>query len=226
MHVGKVRHDIVEVAAHFESEREYGKEIVRLEGADDRETRRHAGFAGTYVEGNPVDLRAHRADEHVSRFLFRGKRNGAGAGDFGDSLGNYRVVGIVQAPSARIGEKDLLGGVFLEGGKVRDVVFRNAQYDTDVRARDVEKGTHFARMVDAVFEHEGATLFVDDPWSVRDRYGTVVAADGPPLETFARQVMRAGATEAELAQALATAIQVNAGAAYVYSMRALEAYGD
>ncbi len=35
---------------------------------------------------------------------------------------------------------------------------------------------------------------------------------------------KAGATEAELAQTLATAISLNAGAAYVYSLRALEAF--
>lgn len=46
------------------------------------------------------------------------------------------------------------------------------------------------------------------------------------IGTHTEAARKAGATEAELAQALATAIQVNAGAAYVYSMRALEAYGD
>ncbi len=35
---------------------------------------------------------------------------------------------------------------------------------------------------------------------------------------------KAGATEAELAQTLATAISLNAGAAYVYSLKALEAF--
>lgn len=35
---------------------------------------------------------------------------------------------------------------------------------------------------------------------------------------------KAGATEAELAQTLATAISLNAGAAYVYSLRAFEAF--
>lgn len=36
--------------------------------------------------------------------------------------------------------------------------------------------------------------------------------------------LKAGASEAEIAQTLATAISLNAGAAYVYSLRALEAY--
>ncbi len=35
--------------------------------------------------------------------------------------------------------------------------------------------------------------------------------------------LKAGASEAEIAQTLATAISLNAGAAYVYSLRALEA---
>ncbi|MDR2961311.1 MAG: carboxymuconolactone decarboxylase family protein [Stenotrophomonas sp.] len=46
------------------------------------------------------------------------------------------------------------------------------------------------------------------------------------IGTHTEAARKAGATEEELAQALATAIQVNAGAAYVYSMRALEAYGE
>lgn len=36
--------------------------------------------------------------------------------------------------------------------------------------------------------------------------------------------LKAGASEAEIAQTLATAISLNAGAAYVYLLRALEAY--
>ncbi len=37
-----------------------------------------------------------------------------------------------------------------------------------------------------VFEQEGRTLFRDDPWDVRDRYGDVVAQDGAALEQFVR----------------------------------------
>ena len=44
------------------------------------------------------------------------------------------------------------------------------------------------------------------------------------IGTHTEAARQAGATEAELAQALATAIQVNAGAAYVYSLRAFEAF--
>jgi AhpD family alkylhydroperoxidase len=38
--------------------------------------------------------------------------------------------------------------------------------------------------------------------------------------------VKAGASEAELSDALGTAIALNAGAAYVYSLRAMEAYGQ
>lgn len=37
---------------------------------------------------------------------------------------------------------------------------------------------------------------------------------------------KAGVTEAELSEALGTAIALNAGAAYVYSVRAMEAFGQ
>lgn len=40
----------------------------------------------------------------------------------------------------------------------------------------------------------------------------------------AEAARRAGASQAEVAQALATAIALNSGAAYVYSLRALEAF--
>ncbi|WP_152221638.1 carboxymuconolactone decarboxylase family protein [Pseudomonas sp. SCB32] len=74
----------------------------------------------------------------------------------------------------------------------------------------------------------------------------VAAADGDALDAKTRELIsmavaittrcdgcigvhaeaarRAGATEAEVAQALATAIAMNAGAAYVYSLRAMEAF--
>jgi AhpD family alkylhydroperoxidase len=38
--------------------------------------------------------------------------------------------------------------------------------------------------------------------------------------------IRAGATRQEVAAALATAVSLNAGAAYIYSMHALEAYDE
>jgi AhpD family alkylhydroperoxidase len=44
------------------------------------------------------------------------------------------------------------------------------------------------------------------------------------IGSHAEAARNAGATEEELAQALAVAVQVNAGASYVYSMRALEAF--
>lgn len=46
------------------------------------------------------------------------------------------------------------------------------------------------------------------------------------IAAHASAAKKAGATEAEVAAALGTAISLNAGAAYVYSARALEAYGE
>jgi len=46
------------------------------------------------------------------------------------------------------------------------------------------------------------------------------------LSAHAYAAKKAGATQAEVAAALGTAIALNAGAAYVYSARALEAYGE
>ncbi|KAF1052530.1 MAG: hypothetical protein GAK43_01866 [Stenotrophomonas maltophilia] len=44
------------------------------------------------------------------------------------------------------------------------------------------------------------------------------------IGVHAEAARKAGASEAEVAQTLATAISLNAGAAYVYSLRALEAF--
>ncbi|HGM4753510.1 TPA: carboxymuconolactone decarboxylase family protein [Pseudomonas aeruginosa] len=52
----------------------------------------------------------------------------------------------------------------------------------------------------------------------------MLAAYGALEEASAEAALKAGASEAEIAQTLATAISLNAGAAYVYSLRALEAY--
>lgn len=41
-----------------------------------------------------------------------------------------------------------------------------------------------------VFEREGLTLFRDDPWDVRERYGDVVAQDGDVLEQFVKSALR------------------------------------
>ena len=46
------------------------------------------------------------------------------------------------------------------------------------------------------------------------------------ISSHAAAARKAGATEAELAEALGTAIALNAGAAYVYSTRALEAFNQ
>ncbi|AZI14652.1 carboxymuconolactone decarboxylase family protein [Avibacterium paragallinarum] len=44
------------------------------------------------------------------------------------------------------------------------------------------------------------------------------------IAVHADEAVKAGATEEEVAAALATAIALNAGAAYTYSLRALEAF--
>ena len=41
-----------------------------------------------------------------------------------------------------------------------------------------------------IFEREGQKLFNEDPWSVRDKCGAVVAMDGAPLHEFVRTVVR------------------------------------
>lgn len=46
------------------------------------------------------------------------------------------------------------------------------------------------------------------------------------IGSHAAAAVKAGASEAEVAEALATAIALNAGAAYVYTLRALEAFGQ
>jgi AhpD family alkylhydroperoxidase len=46
------------------------------------------------------------------------------------------------------------------------------------------------------------------------------------IASHANAARQAGVTEAELADALGTAIALNAGAAYVYSIRAMEALGQ
>ncbi len=52
-----------------------------------------------------------------------------------------------------------------------------------------------------VFAHEGASLFVRDPWDVRDAYGDVVGQEGDALERFARSVVREGASDADVQRA-------------------------
>ncbi len=46
------------------------------------------------------------------------------------------------------------------------------------------------------------------------------------ISSHAAAAARAGATEAEMSDALGVAIALNAGAAYVYSLRAMEAFSE
>lgn len=54
---------------------------------------------------------------------------------------------------------------------------------------------------DAVFEREGAALFSDNPWSVRDAYGAVVAADGEALQQFVQRMTRTDLDDAGVQRA-------------------------
>lgn len=46
------------------------------------------------------------------------------------------------------------------------------------------------------------------------------------ISSHSAAAAKAGATEAEMSDALGVAIAMNAGAAYVYSLRAMEAFGE
>jgi AhpD family alkylhydroperoxidase len=46
------------------------------------------------------------------------------------------------------------------------------------------------------------------------------------ISSHAAAAIKAGASEAEMSDALGVAIALNAGAAYVYSLRAMEAFGE
>lgn len=72
---------------------------------------------------------------------------------------------------------------------------------------------------------QGATGTLDP--KIRELIALAVAVttrcDGC-IASHAAMARKAGVTEAELSEALGTAIALNAGAAYVYSLRALEAF--
>ena len=51
------------------------------------------------------------------------------------------------------------------------------------------------------FEKEGVALFADNPWNVRNRYGSVVANDGTALREFVRAEVRDPVNEAEVQRA-------------------------
>ena len=53
---------------------------------------------------------------------------------------------------------------------------------------------------------------------------TVLPSSDGCIGVHADAAIKAGATREEVAATLATAISLNAGAAYIYSLRALEAY--
>jgi hypothetical protein len=52
-----------------------------------------------------------------------------------------------------------------------------------------------------VYEREGAALFRDNPWDVRDAFGGVVAQDGESLTAFARAQVVEGRSDAQIQRA-------------------------
>lgn len=60
---------------------------------------------------------------------------------------------------------------------------------------------HLAAQMHDVFEREGRTLFVTDPWAVRDAYGAVVGQEGDMLEQFARRFMPTDAPDTAVQRA-------------------------
>ncbi|MCD0504767.1 carboxymuconolactone decarboxylase family protein [Bordetella petrii] len=79
----------------------------------------------------------------------------------------------------------------------------------------------------ALNEAQGATGTLDA--KTRELIALAVAVttrcDGC-IAAHAAAARQAGVSEAELSEALGTAIALNAGAAYVYSLRAMDALGD
>lgn len=61
--------------------------------------------------------------------------------------------------------------------------------------------TTLAEQTDAVYVAEGAPLFREDPWAVRDAYGDVVGSTRDVLEAFAREVTVPAATDAMIERA-------------------------
>ncbi|ANN77900.1 carboxymuconolactone decarboxylase family protein [Bordetella flabilis] len=90
--------------------------------------------------------------------------------------------------------------------------------------------THHPKLLAAfrgLNEAQGATGTLDA--KTRELIALAVAVttrcDGC-IAAHAAAARQAGVTEAELSEALATAIALNAGAAYVYSLRAMDALTD
>jgi len=110
------------------------------------------------------------------------------------------------------------------------MLFNWSEYVPAVKKAFGRLGQRHSKMLEA-YQSLGSAASQDQALDAKTRELIAVAVaislrcDGC-IGTHTEAARKAGATEAELAQALATAIQVNAGAAYVYSMRALEAYGE
>lgn len=101
---------------------------------------------------------------------------------------------------------------------------------SNVREAGASFGAIHPKMLTAyrgLSEAQGATGALDA--KTRELIALAVAVttrcDGC-IGSHAMAAVKAGASEKEVAEALATAIALNAGAAYVYSLRALEAFSQ
>jgi AhpD family alkylhydroperoxidase len=91
----------------------------------------------------------------------------------------------------------------------------------------IENNPEFVKAYQALNAAQGANGKLDA--RTRELIALAVAVttrcDGC-IASHANAARQAGVTEAELSEALGTAIALNAGAAYVYSVRAMEAFGQ
>lgn len=104
-----------------------------------------------------------------------------------------------------------------------DTLSNNRQAGTSLAKHHPKLLTGFQ----ALNQSQGATGTLDA--KTRELIALAVAVttrcDGC-IASHAKAARQAGVTEAELSEALSTAIALNAGAAYVYSLRAMDALGS
>ncbi|MBH5329931.1 carboxymuconolactone decarboxylase family protein [Eikenella sp. S3360] len=101
-------------------------------------------------------------------------------------------------------------------------------HNADVKAAFAQMGKKHPKMIAAIgaLEHAVAAEALDA--KTRELIAIAVAVVNhctSCIAIHAEAAAKAGATESEIAGALATAVYMNAGAAYAYSLQALEAGG-
>jgi AhpD family alkylhydroperoxidase len=108
------------------------------------------------------------------------------------------------------------------------MLFNWSDYVPAVKKAVGKRGKAHPKMLDA-YQALDAAAGADDALDAKTRelislaVAITTRCDGC-IGVHDEAARKAGASEAEVAQALATAIAMNAGAAYVFSLRALEAY--